>query len=277
MNTAAPATSTTTPATPAASSAGETRPGSARRASAPAISAKPARSVARRPARSTSAAPPAPTTPASSDSPASPMPGAGYYVPRDRGLEESARAGAAHRRRRVRLRRDTRPARRRGHGGALRRVLDRDALAPGGLSARHAGTGGPRGDGRARHPRIGPRRPRLRGAELPRASPGDPRAADRPLGRLEARRRAPAQPARHPPGPPGRRWRGTPRLQADDDPRLRDSVEQLRLRLPGLRGARPGTSRTQGRRAREVSSPSSTGATPTRSTSGTSPVLTAST
>ena len=136
------------------------------------------------------------------------MPGAGYYVPHGRGLEESARARAAHRRRRVRLRRDARPARRRGHRGALRRLLDRDALAPGGLSARHAGTGGPRGDGRARHPRVGASSSTTSRCGLPRAPPGDPRAADRPLGRLEARRRAPAQPARHPPGPPGRRRRG---------------------------------------------------------------------
>ena len=40
-------------------------------------------------------------------------------------------------------------------------------------------------------------------------------------------RRLPAEPPRRPSGPPGRRRRGAARLQADDDPRLRDPLEQL--------------------------------------------------
>jgi LmbE family N-acetylglucosaminyl deacetylase len=42
------------------------------------------------------------------------------------------------------------------------------------------------------------------------------------------------------------------RVQAHDDPRLRDPVEQLRLRLPGVRLAAAGARRAEGRRAREV-------------------------
>ena len=45
---------------------------------------------------------------------------------------------------------------------------------------------------------------------------------------------------------------GPARVQADDDPRLRDPVEQLRLRLPGVLRARASARRAQGRRAREV-------------------------
>ena len=58
--------------------------------------------------------------------------------------------------------------------------------------------------------------------------------------------------ARHPPGPPDDRGRGPARVQADDDPRLRDPLEQLRLRLPGVHLARAAPRRAQGRRAREV-------------------------
>ena len=64
----------------------------------------------------------------------------------DRAVAAGARAGAAHRRRRVRLRRHDGAARRRRLRGALRRVLDRDALAAGGLPARHARARGARGD-----------------------------------------------------------------------------------------------------------------------------------
>ena len=68
-------------------------------------------------------------------------------------IRARARARAAHRRRRVRLRRHDGAARRGGRRGALRRVLDRDALAARGLRARHARARGARGDGRDRDSR----------------------------------------------------------------------------------------------------------------------------
>ena len=117
-------------------------------------------------------------------------------------------------------------------------VLDRHALASGGVRARHACARGTRGDGRARDPGVGARRPRLRRPHLPREPAGDPRAADRAVGGLAARRGLPAVAPRHPPGPPDDRRRGPARLQAHDDPRLRDPLEQLRLLLPGLHRAR---------------------------------------
>ena len=97
-----------------------------------------------------------------------------------------------------------------------------------------------------------PDRARLRRAHLPRAPAGDPRAADRALERVGAGHRLPAVAARHPPGPPDRRRRGAARVQAHDDPRLRDPLEQPRLRLPGLLRARQAAHRAQGRGAREV-------------------------
>src|SRR5207249_7634253 len=45
---------------------------------------------------------------------------------------------------------------------------------------------------------------------------------------------------------PGRRSRRAARLQAHDHPRLQDSLEQLRLRLPVVRGARATPRRAQG-------------------------------
>ena len=72
---------------------------------------------------------------------------------RDRDLEARARARAAHRRRRVRLRRHDGTARRGRGGGALPRLLDRDAVAAGRVRARHARPRGTRGDRRARDPR----------------------------------------------------------------------------------------------------------------------------
>ena len=76
--------------------------------------------------------------------------------------------------------------------------------------------------------------------------------ADRALERLAARRRLPAVAARHPPGPPDDRGGGAARLQAHDDPRLRDPLEQLRLLLPGVLRAR--TSATSSARSRRSSS-----------------------
>ena len=73
--------------------------------------------------------------------------------PRDRRRQAGARARAAHRRRRVRLRRDDGAPRRGRRRRALRRVLDRDALAAGGLRAGHARARGARGDRRDRDPR----------------------------------------------------------------------------------------------------------------------------
>ena len=45
---------------------------------------------------------------------------------------------------------------------------------------------------------------------------------------------------------------GLARVQADDDPRLRDPLEQLRLQLPGVHRAREAARRAEGRGAREV-------------------------
>ena len=198
-------------------------------------------------------------------------------VQRRERLGARARARPAHRRRRVRLRRDDGEARRGGRRCALRRLLDRDAVAAGGLSARHARARGARGDGRARHPGRQSHRPRLRRPHLPGPPPGDPRAADRALERLAARRRLPALAARRPPGPPDDRGGGAARVQAHDDPRLRDPLEQLRLRLPGVLRARAArTSSARSPRSRGTPH-SSTAATPTPSTSGTSRARTGST
>ena len=95
-------------------------------------------------------------------------------------------------------------------------------------------------------------RPRLRRPHVPRAAAGHPRAARRALGGVAARRRLPAEPPRRPPGSPHGRRGGPPRLQAHDDPRLRDPVEQLRLRVPVVRRARGEARRAQGRGARAV-------------------------
>src|SRR5581483_8964633 len=139
-----------------------------------------------------------------------------------------------------------------GRRRPLRRLLDRRQVAAGGLPAGHARPRGARGDDGARHPGGQPDRARLRGADVPRAPAGHPRAADRALGGVEARRRLPAEPPRRAPGPPGDRRRGPARVQAHDHPRLRDPLEQLRLRLPGLPGPRARPRGAQGRRAGEV-------------------------
>ena len=193
-------------------------------------------------------------------------------------LAARARARAAHRRRRVRLRRHDGPARRERRRRSLRRVLDRDPLAAGGLRARHARARGARGDGRARHP----------GRSNLTVHDFDVRTF--PEHRQEILELLieiwndwqpdcvfHAVAARRPPGPPDDRAGGPARVQAHDDPRLRDPLEQLRLRLPGLLRARSRrTSSARSRRSRSTPR-SSTAATRTPSTSGTSRARTAST
>ena len=174
---------------------------------------------------------------------------------RDRDLEARARAGAAHGRRRARLRRHDRAARRGGLRRPLRRLLDRDPLAAARLPARHARPRGARGDGGARDPGAEPDRARLRRAHVPRAAAGDPRAARRALGGVAARRRLPALDPRRPPGSPDDRAGGAACVQADDGARLRDPVEQLRLRLRDVRGARAAAPRAEGRGARALRLP----------------------
>ena len=82
---------------------------------------------------------------------------------------------------------------------------------------------------------------------------------------------------RRAPGSPDDRERGAARVQAHDDPRLRDPVEQLRLQLPGVYRARDERT-SSGRSLRSRSTRrSSTAATRTPSTSGTWRARTAST
>ena len=192
-------------------------------------------------------------------------------------LAPCARPRAAHRRRRVRLRRHDGAPRRGRLRGALRRVLDRDALAAARVRAGHARARGARGDGRARDPRVAPDGARLRRAHVSRAPPGHPRAARRAVGGMAARCRLPALPPRRPPGPPDDRAGGPAGVQAHDDPRLRDPLEQLRLLLRRLR--RRSSSATSSARSRpsRTTRRSSTAATRTPSTSGTSPRCTART
>ena len=148
---------------------------------------------------------------------------------------------------------------------------------PRGLPAGHARARGARGDGRARDPRVAPDGARLRRAHVPRAAPGHPRAARRAVGGVEARHRLPAVPPRRAPGSPDDRPGGPAGVQADDDPRLRDPVEQLRLLLRRLRRASSSaTSSARSRRSRSTPR-SSIAATRTPSTSGTSRRCTART
>ena len=140
-----------------------------------------------------------------------------------------------------------------GVRGPLRRVLDRDAVAPGRLPARHARPRGARGDGRARHPE--PQNLTVHDFDVRTFPEHRQEILELLIEIWEDWRpdaRLPAVAARRPPGPPDDRRRGPARVQADDDPRLRDPVEQLRLRLPGLLRARADAHRAQGRGAREV-------------------------
>ena len=95
-------------------------------------------------------------------------------------------------------------------------------------------------------------RARLRCAHLPRAPAGHPRAARRALGGAEARCGLPALAPRRAPGSPDDRAGGAARVQADDRARVRDPLEQLRLRLRRLRRARAAASREEGGGARQV-------------------------
>ena len=181
-------------------------------------------------------------------SPADPV----HRLRRARRPEARARPRAAHRRRRVRVRRHDGPSRRGRLRGALRRVLDRDALAAARLPARHARPRGARGDVRARDPRVAPDGARLRRPHVPGAPAGHPRAPRRAVGGVAPGRRLPAVAPRRPPGPPDDRAGGSAGLQADDDPRLRDPVEQLRLLVRRLCRARAAARRAQGRRGRAL-------------------------
>ena len=193
------------------------------------------------------------------------------------GCRARARARAAHRRRRVRLRRHDGAPRRGGRRRALRRLLDRDPLAARGLRARHARARGARGDRRARHPAGEPDRARLRRAHVPRPPPGDPRAADRDLERLEARRASSSR-------------RCTTSTRTTRRSRARGCAPSSARRSSATRS--PGTTSTSATRPTSRSSSgtssarwrrsrgtrrSSTAATRTPSTSGTSPARTAST
>ncbi len=190
---------------------------------------------------------------------------------------QGARPRAAHRRRRVRLRRHDGAARRGGLRGALRRLLDRDAVAAAGLPARHARTRGARGDGRARHPRGVPHRPRLRRPHVPRAPPGHPRAPRRALGGLPARHRLPAVACTT----STRTTRRSPRRGCARSSARRSSATRSPGTTSTSRTARTSRSRSGTSSARSPRSHatrrSSTAATRTRSTSGTSRACTART
>src|SRR5439155_19267213 len=92
-------------------------------------------------------------------------------------------------------------------------------------------------------------------ADVSPAPAGHPRAARRALGGVASGCGVPAEPARHPPGPPGDRSRRAARVQANDDPRVRNPVEQLRLRLPGVLRAAGNARREEGRSPVEVRVP----------------------
>ena len=122
---------------------------------------------------------------------------------------------------------------------------------------------------------VGAHDPRLRRPHVPGAQAGHPRAPRRAVGGVEAGRRLPAVPSRRPPGSPDDRAGGPARVQADDDPRVRGAVEQLRLLVRRLRLPREAAPRAEGRGARRATPRSSTGGTPSPSTSGTSRASTA--
>ena len=158
-------------------------------------------------------------------------------------------------------------------GGAevqLPGLLDRDEVAPRRLPAGHARARGRGCNSEAWDPDRATHRARLRSADVSRAAPGHPRAADRSTRRVLARRRADAKPARHPPGPWRRRRRGPARVQAHDAARLRDPMEQPAVRLPALRAPRQGACRAEGCGRSSATRRSSTATTRTPNTSGTS-------
>ena len=163
-------------------------------------------------------------------------------------MEAGARARPAYRRRRVRRRRhDRAPARGRCRR-ALHRLLHRDkSCRPASLRTRSRARCGRRRPSSGSPSRTC-RCTTSRCGTFPERRQGHPRAPALTLGGVAPRCGAPAERPRHPPGPPGDRERRAPRLQAHDDPRLRDPVEQLHLQLPGIRGARTRARRAQGGR-----------------------------
>ena len=130
---------------------------------------------------------------------------------------------------------------------------------------------------RARHSGGAADGARLRRAHVPGASAGHPRGARRALGGVAAGGRLPAVAPRRAPGSQDDRRGGPARVQAHDDPRLRDPVEQLRLRVPVVRRAREEAHRAEGRRRSRSTRHSSIAATRIPSTCGTSRARTGST